>query len=76
MNIVEAMVEMNINDYRKVKLLPKGLDYLHKNNLHIPSADNQGYTKWQLWHFMQTFGPTIYLGEQPMFETTIILCVR
>jgi len=79
-------MEFNINDYVKVKLTNYGLSILEAqhNELHSyfsnqqpfepPKTDENGYTKFQLWHLMQTFGPHIGASLINPFETDIIIC--
>lgn len=45
----------------------KGFDYTP------PREDADGWSTWQLWSLMQTFGPYMSLGLDPPFETWIEL---
>jgi hypothetical protein len=36
-----------------------------------PEEDDEGYSEWQLWVLMQEFGPHVYNGCKPCFETMI-----
>jgi hypothetical protein len=77
-------VKFNINDYVRVRLSNGGKlthrrqhDELRKQFPSIgkyvpPKVDSDGYSRWQLWSLMQTFGPAISLGSEPPFETEII----
>lgn len=38
-----------------------------------PEEDVEGYSRWQLWDLMATFGPYIYMDCDPPFETEILL---
>ena len=72
------MKQLNLNSIVKVKLTDRGKDiYYHQyddiNKLYIergltpltprmPKVDSEGYTKFQLWHFMNVFGEYMCLG--------------
>lgn len=72
------MKQLNLNSIVKVKLTDRGKDvYYHQyagiNKLRIergmdpitprmPEVDSEGYTKFQLWHFMKVFGEHMRLG--------------
>lgn len=77
-------VRFNINEYIRVKLTPRGKaihQALHDElNRRFPGAqliyrppteDAEGWSRWQAWDLMQTFGPHISMGFDPPFETTI-----
>lgn len=79
-------IKFNINNYVKVKLTEKGKKVLKKQHdeleklcksigkFHEPETDENGYTKFQLWDLMRTFGSYIGLGMNDLcFETTIII---
>lgn len=38
-----------------------------------PEEDAEGWSKWQMWSLMQTFGAHIGMGIEPPFETTIAI---
>ncbi len=77
----------NLNSYIRVKLDEHG--YQRKADLYNETAgrilgkktaedykanaDEDGYTKFQAWSFMRDFGPTILMGFQPFFSTTILI---
>lgn len=81
------MREINLNDQILVRLKPKGLkvlddyyknlfgkDYPRLKSLGYcdpPKADEEGWTKWQLWQFAQVFGASLGLGFDPPCETGI-----
>lgn len=83
------IVKVNINEHVKVKLNPKGIKILEdrRNKLnerlearggkgfgpYVPQVDEEGYTTFQLWDLMHTFGPHLNLGFEPEFETEILL---
>lgn len=70
------MKKLNLNDCVKVKLTPHGADiYYHQFDAtneqislrggkpiepKMPKVDKDGYTKIQLWHFIELFGE--YIG--------------
>ena len=72
------MKALNLNSIIKVKLTDRGKDiYYHQfddlNKLYsdhgirpieprMPEVDSEGYTKFQLWHFMNVFGEYMTLG--------------
>lgn len=72
------MISLNVNSRIKVKLTKYGIEayerYIHDNlplgfvlvgKFVIPPAriDEDGYTKFQLWEFMQIFGEYFYIGN-------------
>ena len=65
-------MKFNVNEYVKVKLTDRGkkilsaegLDFYHK-------PDKDGWSSWQLWHLMETFGKHISMSSFPPFETEI-----
>lgn len=76
---------LNLNDTVRVKIKPEGVELLRREYearfadypkvgpYTPPKVDNDGYSRWQLWSFMQDFGPHIHLGMLPPFETEILL---
>lgn len=76
---------VNLNDTVKVKLTEKGRQILKDEHealkKRFPSiseykekeVDKSGYTQFQLWSLIKTFGPSIYLGCDVPFETTIMI---
>jgi hypothetical protein len=44
-----------------------------QSSLDTHKADAQGYSRFQLWEFMQIFGPSIYMSRPSLFDLTIIL---
>lgn len=74
----------NINESVKVKLNDHGREILQRQheNLYrsIPgkrraytprSTDADGWSTWQLWDLMNTFGPYVGLGMSVPFDTEI-----
>lgn len=39
----------------------------------VPPEDEDGWSRWQMWRLMGTFGQHIYLGCDPPFEIVIRL---
>jgi hypothetical protein len=78
-------IPFNVNYYVRVKLNHVGRDILRKRHEQLqnrlPSigdypgekTDEFGFTRFQLWDLMQTFGPHISLGSNPPFETEILI---
>jgi hypothetical protein len=80
-------MKFNINDYVRVKLTPEGVEYLrqkHENSLadchkrgfpgfpfKTPVTDKDGWSNWQLWDLMSSFGADIGPGRSLLFETEI-----
>jgi hypothetical protein len=68
-----AYREFNINSNVKVKLTDTGRRILHEKGRSRIQEDAEGYSTWQLWGLMNTFGEHIRIGCEPPFETTIRL---
>jgi hypothetical protein len=82
-------MKFNVNDIVKVKLKQEGYQRLadiHNSFVgRVPTwevrdwryykkkADADGYTSFQLWSFMQDFGPIVALGMETPFEAEIII---
>jgi len=67
-------MKFNINDRVRVKLTKVGRDILKSDNgaFHIPKKeDADGWSSWQLWVLMQTFGGHSMGGMDLPFETEI-----
>jgi hypothetical protein len=87
MNTTE--IKFNINETVKVKLTEIGINHLKRRrkdlNEHVTSrggvgfgeliikTDENGYTSFQLWDLMNTFGEFMGLGSNPPFKTEIII---
>jgi hypothetical protein len=78
-------MRFNINDYVNVKLTDYGRQ-LHREDHYAfwkaagreppypyrpPKEDADGWSQWQMWDLMQTFGKHISLGTKMPFETEI-----
>lgn len=68
-------MKINLNDIIRVKLTDHGKDiYFHQNddlikrgvriNRSMPKEDADGYTKFQLWHFMELYGSYIGMAKE------------
>ena len=78
---------LNINYDIKAKLTDYGVDILkarHKQLIEVsqgaynqpftlPSTDENGYSTFQMWIFMQIFGPHLQAGFEIPFEAEIII---
>jgi len=75
-------MKFNINDSVKVKLNDHGREILKQQHdlllkdipryeFTLPQEDEQGWSKWQMWRLMETFGPHISIGSEVPFETEI-----
>lgn len=76
-------MEFNVNEYVSVKLNDLGKKILLAEYAELKSVfpklppyqeeavDENGFTKFQLWNLMLTFGPHMRLGAEMPFETTI-----
>jgi hypothetical protein len=69
----------NINHMIRVKLTARGKRLLQ---MHRPicsatlRVDADGWSEWQLWELMQTFGEHCVMGLEPPFETTIEFSIK
>ena len=71
---------INLNDWVKVKLTERGKDIYRRDRTEVanivktgnvqiePNIDDEGFTKFQLWHFIEIFGK--YIG---MCEDAVIM---
>ena len=79
------MIEFNINNDVWIKLTDRGRDeYLNfysslseRSGVELPAPpikeDEDGWSRWQLWHLMSILGSACFMGPQTPFETTIRL---
>ena len=79
---------INLNDWIKVKLTEHGKDIhrrwksqiahlLKTNKVDIePETDEDGYTKYQLWQFIELFGKYIGMGEDAVIMPLVIVPVE
>ena len=81
--------KFNINHYIKVQLTPLGLKMLKAQHDELkqyvtnlgefvaPVVDEEGYTSFQMWSFMSTFGNSITLGSAELpFKTDTLIEIK
>lgn len=78
-------IEFNINNYVHVRLTDHGRRCLRKSYDDLvraqggrepwkytpPKEDADGWSKWQLHELMNSLGEHLWVGAEPVFETTI-----
>lgn len=65
-------MKFNISHIVRVKLTERGRRILAEMTFpHAVEEDSEGFSEWQLWVLMETFGPHIHLGSDLCFETEI-----
>ena len=80
-NTKDNMQKINLNEIIKVKLTPYGAEIYYKqfdevNKRHgreickpiMPQIDKDGYTEFQLWHFMELYGAHIGMCKPNVIE--------
>lgn len=79
------MKAFNINSCVKVKLNERGIEILKNaheelkekvpsiGEFELPEIDEKGYSEFQLWKFMNKFGPYMGAGIEPPFDTNIVI---
>ena len=45
------------------------------DHVHVQLTE-RGWSKWQLWHLMETFGTYFAMGEEPPFNLNIEIIVE
>lgn len=73
------MIKINLNEMIKVKLTDHGKDIFYHQfdeinefvgrvalEPHYPEVDENGYTKFQLWQFIDQYGEHIGVGKKPI----------
>jgi hypothetical protein len=77
------MIEFSLNEYVLVKLNNTGIDILKENHTRLrsfypsigkftlPVTDEDGWSKWQLWVLINTFGDRVNMGVTSPFEINI-----
>lgn len=85
------MFEFNLNSEVFIRLTHVGRAILKTNHIELysmlhmkhsipefklPDENNEGWSKWQMWEVMQSFGAHVSLGFQIPFETTIRLAKK
>ena len=72
-------MKVNINDMIKVKLKVDGVKIYAERGLkyglpeRLPQIDQDGYTQFQMWDFIQLFGEHMSLGIILPFDSDIII---
>ena len=80
--------KINLNETIKVKLTPYGAEIYYKQfdelnkqrgreicKPHMPRIDKDGYTEFQLWHFMELYGAHIGMCKQNVIKPLdIVYC--
>ena len=87
----EKPTKVNLNDRIKVKLTPLGAEiYYHQyDDIHkdypkmkkhlqssLPKVDENGYTEFQLWHFMELYGEHIGMCKKNVISPLDIIIVE
>jgi hypothetical protein len=57
---------MNLNDYVWVKLTPAGKEVVGEKTFMYNDVGD-GWSRWQMWVFMQMFGEHIYMGNPKVY---------
>jgi hypothetical protein len=70
-------VTINLNEHILVKLTKYAKDIIDKKNKLskypiVIEEDKDGYSKWQLWDFMNEFGSFMVHGNENIVENNII----
>ena len=87
-NTKDNMQKINLNEIIKVKLTPYGAEIYYKQfdelnkkrgreicKPHMPRIDKDGYTEFQLWHFMELYGEHIGMCKPNVIEPLdIVYC--
>tara|TARA_R110000744_G_scaffold147612_1_gene260561 strand:- start:2926 stop:3177 length:252 start_codon:yes stop_codon:yes gene_type:complete len=79
-------MNLNLNETALVKLTPIGVKILEERHLELlksnpnystpfllPNTNGDGYSKWQLWQLMSTFGEHIGMAKELPFETEVVI---
>ena len=82
----DNMQKINLNETIKVKLTPYGAEIYYKQfdelnkqrgreicKPHMPRIDKDGYTEFQLWHFMELYGEHIGMCKPNVIEPLYIV---
>ena len=65
-------MKINLNDNVRIRLTDLGRKKLKDNGRYqFLEEDADGWSEWQLWDVMSTFGPSMTLGFEIPLETTI-----
>ena len=83
MSDTKRHVTFNMNDYVRVQLNESGKKIIRDKFASLktrfpkfpgdglPNEDADGWSRWQLWDLMRTFGPYISLGAENPFAIEI-----
>lgn len=82
-------IKINLNGFCKVKLTEAGKNELKRQSENLvgefphlkktfeykePVENSEGYSKWQMWNLMSTFGHLFYMGNRDLpFENNEII---
>ena len=72
-------ITVNLNDFVKVKLTSYGESFYNEfytmYGITAPKIikDDNGYTSFQLWRFIEIFGSKIYMGSKNVIEPLEII---
>ena len=79
--MIKTETRINLNDWIKVKLTDYGKDiYYHRYDdvnrsygrvickPNFPKVDKDGYTRFQLWQFMELYGPYIGMMHENVID--------
>ena len=79
-------IPFNLNDHIKAKLNEHGIKILRDahdelkqyvpslGEFKAPPVDADGYSTFQMWNFMETFGPSMYMSNTKMpFELNVFI---
>lgn len=82
-------MKFNLNHFVRVQLSPVGREILRRNYDDLnclargslapykpPKEDDNGWSTWQLWHLMGTFGEHIKFGRNIPFASEIEILVE
>ena len=85
----EKPTKINLNETIKVKLTPYGAEIYYKQfdevnkqrgreicKPHMPRIDKDGYTEFQLWHFIELYGQHIGICKPNVIEPLEIVYCR
>lgn len=75
-------MKFNLNGYVRVKLTNRGREILRQQHAafakkwpkvkeFIPIPEIDGWSRWQMWVLMETFGPHVHVGRDNPFKTII-----
>lgn len=87
-NETEKPTKINLNETIKVKLTPYGAEIYYKQfdevnkqcgkeicKPHMPRIDKDGYTEFQLWHFIELYGQHIGICKTNVIDSLdIVYC--